>query len=259
MAAHGGIYIQPPNPLDFSAPQNWEEWKKRFDRYRIACKLDKEDGEIQVNTLLYTMGPESEHIFAQFALTEAESKSYATVADKFKEHFTPKRNVIHERAMFHQRNQRQGETVEAYIRALYELAERCDFGAAKNDSIRDRLVVGTSDRDASRRMQLRNKLTLNEALDFVRQCEAVKAQIQSQSDNPKAMEEVRAQAKPSRRSRHPQKKPDSARPFHKENNSDECGRCGGKHGQNCPAKKARCHKCRKIGHYGRCCRTREVK
>ena len=135
--------IRPPDQLDFmKADSQWSEWKRRFERYRVATKLFQEDEEIQVSTLLYTMGPESEHIFAQFGLKDKEDKEYELVVKKFDEHFRPERNIIHERAMFHQRCQQSGEPAECYIRSLYEMAEHCDFGEAKDDCIRDRLVVG---------------------------------------------------------------------------------------------------------------------
>ena len=37
---------------------------------------------------------------------------------KFDEHFVPKRNIIHERARFHHRNQKQGVSVESFVRSL---------------------------------------------------------------------------------------------------------------------------------------------
>ena len=97
--------LKPPKSLDITKAENlWPEWKKRFKRYRIASKLFKEAGDIQVNTLLYTLGPEREHIFSQLGLTEEEEKDYELAINKLEAHFTLKRNVIHERAMFHQRN-----------------------------------------------------------------------------------------------------------------------------------------------------------
>ena len=93
------------------------------------------------------MGAESEYVFTQFGLTEDEAKDYTLVVGKFDGHFRPERNVIHERAMFHERSQHSGESAELYIRSLYEMAEYCrDFGTAKDDCIRDRLIVGVLDK-----------------------------------------------------------------------------------------------------------------
>ena len=80
--------IKPPDPLDFrKADTRWPDWKRRFERYRIATKLFKEDDDIQISTLLCTMGNESEYVFTHFALDEKEAKGYGYVISKFDEHF----------------------------------------------------------------------------------------------------------------------------------------------------------------------------
>ncbi len=48
--------------------------KQRFQRFRSATKLDKEDGEIQVSSLIYAMGNEVEHIFKSFTFNEEGDK-----------------------------------------------------------------------------------------------------------------------------------------------------------------------------------------
>lgn len=40
---------------------------------------------------------------------------YEIVTAKFAEHFVPKRNIIHDRACFHKRVQKAGETVESFV------------------------------------------------------------------------------------------------------------------------------------------------
>ena len=49
---------------------------------------------------------------------------FNAVLGRFNDYFEPKRNVIHERASFHKRNQKEVEHVEEYIRHLYELSVR---------------------------------------------------------------------------------------------------------------------------------------
>ena len=64
------------------------------------------------------MGPEAEKIFSQFGLTDAEANDFHIVLDRFSEYCEPKRNVIHETATFHKRNQKEGESAEEYIRPV---------------------------------------------------------------------------------------------------------------------------------------------
>ena len=82
---------------------------------------------------------------------------------KFDEHFKIRHNVIFERARFNKRCQREGESVEQYITALYDLAEFCEYGTLKGEMIRDRLVVGILDQALSEKMQTDPDLSLEKA------------------------------------------------------------------------------------------------
>lgn len=132
---------------------------------------------MQVNTLLYAMGKEAELIFSTFTFMSADKEDdayYEAVMKKFDEHFVPKWNIIHERACFHRRSQRQGKSVEAFVRHLYELAEHCDFGDTKEEQVRDRIVIGIADSDVSQKLQLDPDLTLEKAICMARQSELAK-------------------------------------------------------------------------------------
>ena len=63
----------------------------------MANELTDKSGEVQVSSLIYSMGPEAKKIFTQFGLADAEANDY-TVIGRFNAYFEPKRNVIHERA-----------------------------------------------------------------------------------------------------------------------------------------------------------------
>jgi hypothetical protein len=92
------------------------------------------------------MGKQAEHVYKTFRLKKGEKEEFMTVC-----YFVPKRNVIHERARFYQRQQHAGETVEAFIRSLYELAENCDFADVRDEQIRDRIDIGLLDKNVSQR------------------------------------------------------------------------------------------------------------
>lgn len=127
----------PPEQFDFLRPAEWSIWRRRFDRYRVASKLDKDSGEVQVNTLLYAMGREAEAIYDSFVFSNSEESDeeeeddqrqrskldYSRVIQKFSDHFVPKHNVIHERAFFYKRVQMPDESVEVFVRSFYELAQ----------------------------------------------------------------------------------------------------------------------------------------
>lgn len=79
---------------------------------------------------------------------------------------------------------------------MYDLSEHCEFGACKEENIRDRIVVGIRNKDLSRRLQLMKDLTLAQMNQIVRQSEEVAAQvslIQEVRDKRKSMERISQQ------------------------------------------------------------------
>ena len=185
-----------PCPEKFSFDtQKWPAWKLRFQRFRMASDLCSKDEERQVSMLLYCMGEKSEDVFASFKLTADDAKKYDVVLNKFDAHFVVKRNVIFERAQFNNRRQEQGESMEAFITALHKLAETCEFGALREELIRDRIVVGIQDSKLSEKLQLDKDLTLDKAVTLVRQAEQVRQQqglLRSTSATTSATSEVNA-------------------------------------------------------------------
>ena len=94
--------------------------------------------------LLYCLGEEAETVLAS-------TKVYDTVLAKFNSFFKVCNNVIYERARFNRRKQLEGEPAERYIFELYQLANQNEYGALKEEMIRDRLVVGIRDSPLSER------------------------------------------------------------------------------------------------------------
>ena len=175
--------FHPPEAFDFTKPQNWPEWRQRWKRFHSATKMSAEPGEVQVSSLIYAMGQEAETIYSSFVFQEeAHANDHSRVLEKFDNHFVPTVNVIHERANFHRRLQQPGENVETYIRALYDLVITCGYeDGLKNEAIRDQLVVGISDKQTSERLQLKEDLTLNDAIEMCRTSELVKTQMALQA------------------------------------------------------------------------------
>ena len=94
--------------FDFSKPEDWPRWIRRFERFRMASDLASKSEENQVNTLVYSMGDKADDILQSFNLPEADSKKYKTVKTRFEAHFVKRRNTIYEHAKFNQRKQEDG-------------------------------------------------------------------------------------------------------------------------------------------------------
>ena len=121
-------------------------------RFRAITKLETETEEIQVSSLLYTMGPQSETVLNALLLSTDDQKHYEIVLAALNAYLKPKKYVIFEMARFYRRNEMTGGATEQFIRALYELADKCDF-TDRSTQIRDRLVVGILDERLSKEMQ----------------------------------------------------------------------------------------------------------
>ena len=83
---------------------------------------DKEDQLRQISTLLYCLGETADDALTSTNISEEERQRYGPIMAKLDEFFMVQRNVIFECACFNSRNQREGETSEQYITALYNFA-----------------------------------------------------------------------------------------------------------------------------------------
>ncbi|XP_069125619.1 uncharacterized protein [Argopecten irradians] len=254
-----------PDKLDFSKPENWEKWFQRFERFRQASGLAEKDEAIQISTLIYSMGSEADDIFTSFSLTEANRKKWKNVVEKFNEYFIPKRNIIFERSKFNLRKQEEGETVDSFVTALHVLADHCNFGALHDEMIRDRIVVGVRDHKVSEKMQLDAKLTLEKAVIYARQSEAVRRQqaiVRGTENTSQETTENTVNRVKQKNVRPKTKNQTYAKQQHfPAKRTTGCKRCGSfkSHGRDkCPARDAKCFKCEKTGHFAKCCLTKST-
>ena len=261
--------VQPPEKFTFK-PEDWSKWIRRFERFRIASGLEKKSEESQVNTLIYSMGNEADDIVQSLGLTSEDRKKYDEVKERLEAFFIIKRNVIFERAKFNLRSQQENETVDVFITDLHNLAEHCNFGVLREELIRDRIVVGIRDKALSEKLQLEADLTLEKAINFVRQKETVRKQQVVLRGEGKQHADARVDAVSSGKFSKVKKNRvnHNERPFLDERQRsqrdkakfEKCDRClGPKHPKkNCPARDSKCHKCGKNGHWQRACRSKEV-
>ena len=233
------LSIEPPKQFNFSNPDDWPRWKKRFQQFRDASGLPTESEQCQVSTLLYCLGKDTDDILVSTNITEDKRKRYKDIMAKFDGHFKIRHNLIFERAKFNKRVQLVGESAEQYITALYQLAENCDYGELKSKMIHDRLVVGIRDDNLSQQLQMDPKLTLVKAKTRIRQKEAIHHQqgiLKSNTETHVAndLEEIK-QTKSKRPSGTKSHKNDST-----PGTSKKCMRCGkSKHQRDkCPARDA---------------------
>ena len=258
--------VSPPEAFDFSQPDSWPKWIRRFERFRQASGLQDKAEKSQVNTLIYTMGDKADDLLSSFGLSDEEEKKYSTVKAKFDGYFVKRRNVIFERARFNSRKQLKDESVDSFITDLFSLVEHCGYGQLRDEMVRDRLVVGLLDASLSEKMQLDSELTLDKALSMARHSEAVRKQQPvvrgTAQQNDLTVEHETIDTLTSKNVISPRQRSFSY-PTRNESlqSAQKCSRCGKspRHGkQQCLARASICKKCNKTGHYTSCCFTRGV-
>ena len=223
--------------------ESWPKWVRRFQRYRFASGLCNKSDREQVCTLLYAMGDSADDILTTLSVKEDEV-TFDELIIELEAYFGVRKNTLVERAKFNRRRQMPGESVETFIQELHRIADDCGYRSLKEELIRDRIIVGVLDESLSDRLQMRQDLTLQDAIKMARQNEARKENrdlMRGETEATSTINMVR------------NKKPWAK----KRGKEDTCQWCGGqRHPRHqCPAKDLICLACNKKGHFKAVCRA----
>lgn len=82
--------FKPPDKFDVKNGSEWPKWKQTFLRFYRASKLNEEDEQVQVDSLIYSMGPPAETVFTQLSLTEENRSKFQPVIDALDTYFKPR-------------------------------------------------------------------------------------------------------------------------------------------------------------------------
>ena len=243
--------VVPPQPFDFSSPNEWIRWIRRFERFRAASGLEEKGEETQVNTLIYIMTYFTPLIY-QMKTRKSTKPSRINST-----HTLSREKILSMSVPCLIGANRKKVSVDTFITALYTLSEHCNYGALKEEMIRDRIVVGLRDSNLSLKLQLDEKLDLQKAITQVREAETIK---QQQPTLRGAQKETTANVSNlHKRSNKKEQGPQHRRAPKQPVNKRVCARCGKSpphDRQYCPAKDATCRECRKRGHYKLMCRSK---
>ena len=133
---------------------------------------------------LHCIGPEALKVYngMQFA-NEAEHSKLNKIIEKFDEFVVGEVNETYERYVFNGRNQRQDESIDAYLTALRTLAKTCGFCSCLEESLlRDQVVLGVNNNTLCKRLLQECKLDLKKCIDLCRSSEAASSHLKSISN-----------------------------------------------------------------------------
>ena len=74
--------------------------------------------------------------------SRADKRNLAKILEFGESYCLGKTNIIYERYRFNNRDQEAGESIDTYASNLRSLSDTSNFGALKDEMIRDRVVCG---------------------------------------------------------------------------------------------------------------------
>ncbi|XP_029055276.2 uncharacterized protein K02A2.6-like, partial [Osmia bicornis bicornis] len=247
-----GTIFKPPKSLSLEGniSENWRKFKQAFEIFINASGKSKTEEEVKVAILLNLIGEEAVELFNTFTLTEQQKKVTQNVIDAFEAYCMPKKNVVYERYLFNNRNQKEGEKFEQFVTDIKIAAQKCEFGALHDQMIRDRIVMGTNDPGIQEKLLRVPDLDMQKAIDYCQAAEISKLQVKT--FNEKTVDSLQKKVSGSKT------KEEKANPQN-ESSEFKCRRCLRWHGpRQCPAFGKDCNKCRRKNHFTVACRAKEV-
>ena len=81
------IRLQPTFSFDFKMPDEWPQWKRRFEQFRLASGLPAKDDDRPVSTLLYCMEEDTEDTHTSTNISASDGKKYDAMIRQFDRFF----------------------------------------------------------------------------------------------------------------------------------------------------------------------------
>ncbi|KAH9379181.1 hypothetical protein HPB48_015370 [Haemaphysalis longicornis] len=159
-------------PFDESGT-DWAPYEERLTSFLIVNRVPDSD---KVHAFLSIIGSKTYGLLKSLTAPELPStKSFEALKKVLSDHLSPKPSVIGERAKFHRRCQREGESISNFVAELRKLSQTCEFGSALYESLRDRFVCGLLREDIQRVLFTEDsKLTFQKTVERALAMEAAK-------------------------------------------------------------------------------------
>ena len=230
---------QSPPTFDWenATAENFKLFQQSLQLYFEVKEIKK---ELQVPTLLLSVGNEGLRRFNSWTLTEQQKKDIGYIYNLFLEQLEPAKNYRLSRLLLSRYSQKEDETIDEFVNRCKLKAKECDFEANECDErIIELLIASSSIQEFQKELLNKPKgFTLNEAIKLGRTHEATMKHlqdIQKLSTVPVSIVQQSHQQKASGKG---------------------CWNCGKSHKigkQYCPARNDTCKSCGKIGHWAKKC------
>ena len=236
-------HANPPQLRSNPKEQDWKYFNRLLDNYFLIVKAG-DDAKLPI--LLNSLGQDGLDIYDGLPNPKA---TYVDCVARLTGYFQGKTSVLLRRKAFFQSQQETMEIITKYACKLRRLARECEFGETLNQMLRDIFVIGVRDDRLGERLLSEDAtvLTFDEAIKRAEAFERARTERRTVHQDTLINQTIaHLPSKETSRSRG-------------DGTSNYCYRCGSKdHRANfskCPAIKATCRKCSKVGHFKVVCRA----
>lgn len=272
-AQHGYRYqMNVPLPKSISVTGDVAASVKYFmvswNNYKIACGLGSRPEKEQIAVLLSCVGEDCYRHYENFPLTAQDKTSTENILKAIEKYLVPKANKRYERAMFNLTFQQEGESIDAYVIRLKEMAKNCAYKCddencgkdLSDEFLLDKVCISIRDSKLRERLYDDSSLTLQRAIDKIKVAEMNEHQLNTLSSTSTYKPDEIANINKIKAKDYEQVK--------KKNNTDEeqrhsrCKFCGYRHvfDKNiCPAYKKKCNQCGEYNHFASVCKSKKQK
>lgn len=199
---------------------------------------DKPD-VVKSSILLHCLGKSARDIYNTFTFDERQEMVYNTIISKFDQYFSPRKNLTFNRFNFLTARQTDDETFDEFYTRLRKLSKDCELGELRNSLIKDIIIIGISDKKLQERLLRGSDIDLEKVLKNGRASEASKQQTKALHNKNSSAASNHANST----TNHVQRE-----------QINKCKFCAGSHRRgSCPAYGKQCAKCKKTGHFAKCC------
>lgn len=224
---------------------NFQRW---LDRFNLCCELNSWNPQSKNKLLLMKLSNKLYDAIADRAAPRKPSEQdFDTLVRLLSAILDPKTFVLAERFTFQHITRSSGQSIREFAQRLCTQAEKCQFGEAKDERLRDQFLFGLNEKVAIGKLleQDHAALTFEEAIGTA---EAHQNLTQSQIVKSCVPDSGAADVM----------KIASMNPGSQVTDG-KCGRCGKHHSSKaqCPAKGKQCNKCGMLNHFSSVCRSKQ--
>lgn len=255
-------------PFDYtlyeeSCGLEWKNWHRSFEWYLKANHIE-EDSDKFVK-LLHLSGRKVQELYSTLPVPPSIKQvsrgplatgivphlsDYEMALAKLNEFFEPKKNSTYERHMFRVLKQEEGEKIGIFAMRLRVQAEKCEFGEALEDNVKDQIIEKCLSSKLRRELLKLGDTGLDKVLKTAKIFESIEEQ--SQTFNHPNADKIGSNDNVNKIDSKPNFKSNA----YKQIDCSRCGFTGHRSADDkCPARGKTCNKCNGRDHFSRKCRS----